>query len=171
MLLARSLLLDRPTGPLPATLRIACAQTYFIEVNGQQLQTRASLVAPKAERKRISAVDSDVALFYLPLDMTEYAGVRAVFGEHSMVELPIDIFELYVPRLQRATREVVSALEIKCLVTQIVAAMTRLAPPSSALPTSPALSSGVVQSPGGGLRKPMSTEQQRYIEIHRRKFL
>ncbi len=130
VLLARSLLLDRPTGPLSATLRIACAKPYFIDVNGQQLQTRASLAAPKAERKRIVAVDSEVALFYLPLDMPEYAGVRAVLGEQSLVELPIDIFAPYIPRLQRAMREVVSAQEIKSLVAQVVAAMTQYAPPT-----------------------------------------
>lgn len=134
VLLARSLLLDRPTGPLSATLRIACAKPYQIEVGGQRLQTRASLVAPKAERKRIAAIDSEVALFYLPLDMPEYAGVRAVLGERSLVELPIEIFEPYIPRLRRAMREVVTPQEIKDLVTQVVAAMTRLAPEPKTAP-------------------------------------
>ncbi len=134
VLLARSLLLDRPTGPLSATLRIACAKPYFIEVNGQQLQTRASLVAPKAERKRIFAVDSEVALFYLPLDMPEYAGVRAVLGDASLVELPIEIFEPFIPRLQRAMRKVVSPQEIKDIVAQVVAAMTRYAPATRTAP-------------------------------------
>lgn len=124
VLLARSLLLDRPTGPLSATLRIACAEPYLIDVGGRQLRTRASLVAPQAPRKRIAAIDSDIALFYLPLDMPEYAGVRALLGDQMLLDLPVERFEPVLPRIRRAMAQVVPPGEIRDLVREVVGLLT-----------------------------------------------
>lgn len=102
LLLAPTLVLERPTSPLTATLRIACREPYTIEVEGRSLRTRASLVAPRAERRRVVAVDSDIALFYFPLEMSEYAGLKEVLAGESIVDLPYAPFEPLLPALRRA---------------------------------------------------------------------
>lgn len=129
VLLARSLILERPTGPLSATLRIACREPYTIEVEGKTLQTRASLVAPKAERKKIIAIDSDIALFYLPLEMIEYSALEPVLGERALVDLPIEAFEPLLPTIRRAMTETVAPDEIKALTQQVVETITGQATP------------------------------------------
>lgn len=124
VLLAPSLLLDRPTSPMCATLRIACKAPYQIDVEGKTLTTRASLVAPRAGRKRVAALNSDIALFYLPLDVPEFAGLKSVLGGDPIVELPIERFEAFIPTIQKAMVETLPAHEIKSLVHQIVEAIT-----------------------------------------------
>ncbi len=123
VLLARSLLLDRPTGPLSATLRIACGEPYTIEVQGKALRTRASLVAPKAERKKIVALNSDIALFYLPLELPEYSGLRDVLDGEAVVDLPIGLFEACLPTIQRGMSELLAPAEVRALVRQVVTAL------------------------------------------------
>lgn len=124
VLLAPSLFLDRPTGPLSATLRLACGEPYFIEAGGQQLRTRASLVAPKVSRKRIAALNSDIALFYLPLDLQEYGNVRPMLDSQAIIDLPIELFEPVLPRIRRAMHERVSPVDIKDLVRQVIELLT-----------------------------------------------
>lgn len=124
LLLAPSLLLDRPTGPLSATLRIACRESYTIEVDGKQLQTRASLVAPKAERKRIAAINSEIALFYLPLGLQESPGMKALLDGRSLVDLPIERFADELPLIRQAMREVMPGETIKALMQRVVARLT-----------------------------------------------
>ena len=101
LLLTNSLYLDRPTSPIAATLRIALGEPYTIEVEGRVLTTRASLVGPKRCRNRITAVNSDMALFYLPIERPEYAGLRTLLGQEAVVELSLDIFEPVLPRLRQ----------------------------------------------------------------------
>lgn len=132
LLLAPSLILDRPTVPITATLRIACGKPYTIEAGGKQVVTRASLVAPKAERKRIIAMQSDIALFYLPLDLPEYAGLRRIIGEQSVVDLDIHDFDAFLPDIRRAMSHVLPKQEIKALVQRVVEAMTGNAAPAAA---------------------------------------
>lgn len=124
VLLAPSLMLDRPTGPLSATLRLACAEPYMINVGGQLLTTRASLVAPKAPRKRIAALNSDLALFYLPVDAPEYAGVRQLLGDASLLDLDIDKFEPVLPLLRTAMHTVQPPAVIRQLVREVIALLT-----------------------------------------------
>lgn len=124
LLTAPSLLLDRPTGPLSATLRIACREPYTIEVAGETRVTRASLVAPKAERKRIIAPNSDIALFYLPLQAPRHAALRALVKDRKLVDLPIELFAPLLPRIRAAMQHVQSATEIKSLVRDVVEAIT-----------------------------------------------
>ncbi len=124
VLLAPSLILDRPTSPLCATLRIACREPYTIEVEGKTITTRASLVAPKAGRKRVLAVNSDVALFYLPIDVPEYAGLKTLLADEPVIDLPIEKFEALLPRMRQAMTEIVSADSIKQLVRDVVLAIT-----------------------------------------------
>ncbi len=123
LLLARSLLLDRPTGPLAATLRIACGEPYTIEVGSKKLVTRASLAAPKAERRRIVAMNSDIALFYLPLEVPEYAGLGELLRSEPLIEIPFSQVERFVPSLRNAMQQVMPAAEVKALVREVVAAI------------------------------------------------
>ena len=116
VLLAPSLLLDRPTSPLCATVRISCTRPYLIEVDGEVLTTRATLVAPKAGRKRV-----DIALFYLPVNAPENLGLKAVLGDRSIVELDIAGFEPYLPRILAAMHEPAEPQEIHNLVRAVVA--------------------------------------------------
>ncbi|MFA5938043.1 MAG: helix-turn-helix domain-containing protein [Sinimarinibacterium sp.] len=102
LLLAPTLVLERPTSPLTATLRIACREPYTIEVEGRSLRTRASLVAPRAERRRVVAVNSDIALFYFPLEMSEYSGLKEVLAGESIVDLLYAPFEPLLPSLRKA---------------------------------------------------------------------
>ena len=124
LLTAPSLLLDRPTGPLSATLRISCREPYTIEVAGETRVTRASLVAPKAERKRIIAPNSDIALFYLPLQAPRHAALRALIKDRKLVDLPIELFAPLLPRIRAAMLHVQPATEIKALARDVVEAIT-----------------------------------------------
>lgn len=124
LLTAPALLLDRPTGPLSATLRIACREPYTIEVANETLVTRASLVAPRAERKRIIAPRSDIALFYLPLQAPRHAALRKLIGERQLIELPITLFEPLLPRIRAAMQQVQAPSEIKALTRDVVEAVT-----------------------------------------------
>ena len=124
VLLAPSLLLDRPASPLCATLRIACNEPYTIEVEGKTLQTRASLVAPRAGRKRVTAVNSDIALFYIPIDMPEYAALKKKLGKQKIIDLPFEDVAAFVPTIRKAMVETLSPEAIKGLLNDVVRAIT-----------------------------------------------
>lgn len=124
MLLAPSLILDRPTSPLCATLRIACKNPYSISVDDKEIVTKASLVAPKAGRKRIVALDSDMALFYLPLDAPENAGLKEMLGTEPIIELPFRMFEPFVELIQQAMYSDIKPEQMKELARDVVAAIT-----------------------------------------------
>lgn len=124
MLLAPSLVLDRPTSPLCATLRIACKNPYTINVEGKEIVTKASLVGPKAGRKRIVALESDMALFYLPFEAPENAGLRDVLGAEPILDLPFELFEPYVETIQKAMYSDVKPEEVKALARDVVSAIT-----------------------------------------------
>ena len=130
LLLTNSLYLDRPTAPIAATLRIALGEPYTIEVEGRVLTTRASLVGPKRCRNRITAVNSDMALFYLPIERPEYAGLRTLLGQEAVVELSLDIFEPVLPRLRQIFKGELSGPEVKALTdeTLLLAAGSLAAP-------------------------------------------
>lgn len=124
VLLAPTLVLNQPTSPMCATLRIACNAPYQIEVDGRTLETRASLVAPRVKRNRVVAVDSDIALIYLPVDVPEFAEIKTVLADKSIVELPVGRVDPFVPAISKAMRETLPAAEIKSLVHQVVASIT-----------------------------------------------
>jgi AraC-like DNA-binding protein len=129
LLLAPTLVLDRPTSPLTATLHIACREPYTIEVEGRCLKTRASLVAPRAERRRVVAVNSDIALFYFPLEMSEYSGLKNVLNGESLIDLPYAPFEPLLPALRQAMTGELHGDEARTLIDDAVKAITGRAPP------------------------------------------
>lgn len=125
LLLAPTLVLDRPTSPLTATLRLGCKAAYSLEVEGQKkLKTRASLVAPRAGRKRITAVDCDIALFYFPLEMTEYAGLKELLDGKDVIDLAFEPFEPLLPALREAMAGRLAGSIAKDLFQQAVHAAT-----------------------------------------------
>lgn len=123
ILLAPSLLLDRPTSPLCATLRIACGKPYVIEVNGQQITTRASLVAPGAIRNKLIALDSDIALFYIPLDAPSMHKVKELLGSQELLNFSIEKFEHLLPNIRKAATDTVSPAEAGYLMDDVIEAM------------------------------------------------
>jgi AraC-like DNA-binding protein len=124
VLLAPTLLLDRPTSPLCATIRIACNEPYTIEVEGKTLVTRASLVAPRAGRKKVQALNSHIALFYIPLDMPEYSALKNILGKQDILDLAIEDFEHLLPIIRKAMTETASPDVIKTLLRDVVQTIT-----------------------------------------------
>lgn len=123
ILLAQTLVLDRSTSPLCATLRIACGEPYEIEVNGHTLRTRVSLVAPGAKRNRVAAVDSRIALFYIPVETTRLLQVKEMLGDEEVINLPIEQFEHLLPRIEAAARGELAPAEARRLMDDTVAAL------------------------------------------------
>ncbi len=70
LLLAPSFVLE-PTVPyrrLSSTLVLARRNPFLLECSpGETMTTRAALIAPKVQRRRIVAVDADLAIFGLPI--------------------------------------------------------------------------------------------------------
>ncbi len=115
LLLASTLILDRPTQPIAATLRIALRKPYTIEVEDTTLTTRASLVGSQRLRKRVTAIDSDVALFYLPIERPEHAGLRARLGDAPVIEFDDALFDAVRPRIRAAFDGQLSPAEVRAL--------------------------------------------------------
>lgn len=113
LLLASTLVLDRPTQPIAATLRIALRNPYSIEVEDTTLTTRASLVGSQRLRKRVTAIDSDVALFYLPIERPEHAGLRARLGGAPIIEFEDSLFDAVRPRIRAAFDGELSPAEVR----------------------------------------------------------
>lgn len=127
--LARTLVVERPSSPLGATLRIACAAPYRIETDEGTLVTRASLLGPKSGRRRVVAVDSDIAVFYLPIEAPEHAGLTRLLGTASLIDLDIARFEPLLPELRAALAGTLPPAQIRSLVHRAVHAATGEEPP------------------------------------------
>jgi len=123
ILLAPSLLLDRPTSPLCATLRIACGKPYSIEVNGQKLVTRASLVAPGAVRNQLIAFESDIALFYIPVEAAGMKQVKALLKNRDVVDFAIDRFEHLLPTIRLAASGELRPAQARQLMDDVIESM------------------------------------------------
>jgi len=132
ILLAPSLLLDRATSPLCATLRIACGKPYLIEVNGQQLETRASLVAPGAKRNRVIALDSQIALFYIPLDAVNLQPIKQLLNGQELLNFSIDRFAHLLPTIELAAQAGLTPSQARQLMNDTLAALidSPLPPPA-----------------------------------------
>ncbi|WP_269618505.1 helix-turn-helix domain-containing protein [Zhongshania sp. BJYM1] len=132
LLLAKSLVLHRPTTSIAATLRIALREPYLIEVEGRRLTARASIVAPKSCRASVEARDSNMALFYLPIERPEYGGLRRRLGAESVLELDLDDFSSVLPKLQQAFDGKLADSDVKALAYEtlgiLVGSSTEVAP-------------------------------------------
>lgn len=127
--LAPTLVVERPSSPLGATLRIALAEPYVIEVRGERIVTRASLLAPKSGRRRIVAVDSDIAVFYLPMDAPEYPGLRAALRGGSLLNLDVNRFAALLPEIREAFAGALPCARVLALARAAAQAVTGTAAP------------------------------------------
>ncbi len=133
LMLAPTLVVDRPSSPLGATLRIACAAPYTIETDEGALHTRASLLGPKSGRRRVVAVDSDIAVFYLPVEAPEHAGLTQALGDAALIDLDFARFESLLPELREALTGALDGGRIQALVRRAVHAVTGREPPARQL--------------------------------------
>ncbi len=124
LMLAPTLIVERPSSPLGATLRIACAAPYTIETDEGELRTRASLLGPKSGRRRVVAIDSDIAVFYLPVEAPEHTGLTQVLGDANLIELDFSRFEPLLPELRAALAGALDAGRVQQLVDRVVHAVT-----------------------------------------------
>lgn len=124
LMLARTLVVEKASSPLTATLRIACAEPYLIEVDGQPVRTRASLLGPKSGRRRIEAVNSELAVFYLPLDAPEFSALKKKLGGEPLLQFDIERFEPLLPEIRAAAHGDFDSTRLHQLVHATVQAIT-----------------------------------------------
>lgn len=125
LLLAPSFVLE-PTVPyrrLTSTLLVARKNPFVIECSpGATMTTRAVLIAPKVSRKRIVAVDSDLAIFDFPLGPKD--------GMGAVEELEPERFAPLHGMLEQATSGDLSCDGVDELFARVTAAvMGHDAPP------------------------------------------
>ncbi|WP_394822243.1 helix-turn-helix domain-containing protein [Pendulispora albinea] len=97
LLLASRLVMEprTPYRRIAPTLLLACKEPFWLECGEDiTLSTRAALIAPNTWRRRLVAVDSDLAVFELPLH-----SIRATKPAQS---LDIESFLSLMPALERA---------------------------------------------------------------------
>jgi AraC-like DNA-binding protein len=135
--LAPSFLLDRAASPyrrLSATLFLGCRAAFQLEVgDGITLTTRAALVAPKVRRRRTIAMESDLAIFDIPIGSPEFGALEPVLKTQQILALEFDRFEHLVPKLRRAQTGVSSCAEIDGLFHAVLEAVTGTTPSVRAL--------------------------------------
>lgn len=124
LLLAPTLVLERTTTPLCATLRLACNKPYRIDVAGEEITTWASLVAPRVERRKVIAVDSHVALFYFPIEWPEYAGVQAAIAGKDWLNFEASHFESIIETLRLGFRQSLDAATVIDVARKAVEAIS-----------------------------------------------
>ncbi|MGH8560856.1 MAG: helix-turn-helix domain-containing protein [Nevskiales bacterium] len=125
LLVAQTMLLERSFSPIFATLRIACREPFTMDVgDGQKITCRAVLIPPKVERKRMVALNSDLAAFYLPIEYPEYAGLEPVVRDKPYVILDFERFAHLRPQIRAAFAGSSSGEEVKALTRAAVEAVT-----------------------------------------------
>lgn len=97
LLMARTFVLHRETSPyrrLSATLMIATGAPIQLEVeNYPPLTVQACLLAPNVRRQRITAVDSNIAIFDLPIETPHFTALEPLLRERAVMALPEVGFE------------------------------------------------------------------------------
>lgn len=109
LLLAPTLVLERTTTPLCATLRLACNKPYTIDVAGEEMETWASLVAPRVERRKVIAIDSHVALFYFPIEWPEYQGLQQKIAGRDWINFEASQFSEVIDVLRPAFSQLLTS--------------------------------------------------------------
>lgn len=128
VLLAPTFVLDRTRHPyrrLSATLLIARGKPFLIEIgDGTRLTTRAALVGPKVSRRRIAAVDSELAIFDLGIETPECAALVPLLRGQPIVALDANAFSPLQPPLTQAAAGVLSCEGVRELTRDAVQAVT-----------------------------------------------
>ncbi|WP_394823523.1 helix-turn-helix domain-containing protein [Pendulispora albinea] len=97
LLLAPTFILEppRPYRRLTPTLLVACREPFWLECgDDSSLSARVALIAPKVPRRRLVAVNSDLAIFDLP--------IHSRFGEEPVQSLDFERFTSLLPALAEA---------------------------------------------------------------------
>ncbi|MEO6026546.1 MAG: AraC family transcriptional regulator [Candidatus Binatia bacterium] len=135
--LAPSFLLDRAASPyrrLSATLFLGCKGPFQLEVgDGITLTTRAALLAPKVRRRRTIAIDSELAIFDIPIGTPEYAALASTLQTQQILSLDFDRFAHLVPKLRGAQAGTLASKDIDGLFLDVLKAITGAAPSTHAL--------------------------------------
>jgi AraC-like DNA-binding protein len=132
--LAKSFMLDRATSPyrrLSATLFVACGAPFQLEVgDGITLTTRAALLAPKVRRRRTVALDSDIAIFDIPIGTPEFAALGTTLQAQQILTLDFERFAHLADRIASAREGELSCGEVDELFTAVLEAITGETPPA-----------------------------------------
>jgi AraC-like DNA-binding protein len=135
--LARSFLLDRTMSPyrrLSATLFLGCKGPVQLEVgDGFMLDTRAALLAPKVPRRRTVALDSEIAIFDIPVGTPEFVTLAPTLAKQQILALDFERFAHLVPTLARGPDGGLDCAEVDALFRAVVEAITGETPGSRPL--------------------------------------
>lgn len=130
--LARSFLLDRAASPyrrLSATLFLACGAPFQLEVgDGITLNARAALLAPKVRRRRTVAIDSEIAIFDVPIGTPEFAALAPTLATQQILALDFERFAHLVPTLLRGLAGKLSCAEVDAAFRAVVEVITGAVP-------------------------------------------
>lgn len=106
LLLGQSFTLDRHHSPyrrLAATLLISRQQSFDLETDAGILHgIEAALIAPKVLRRRIVAVDSDIAILDIPMNSPAYRKLAGSLGAQPQHSYLRALFQSLLPLLQKA---------------------------------------------------------------------
>ena len=124
--------MDRAASPyrrLSATLFLACKAPFQLEVgDGITLNARAALLAPKVRRRRTVAIDSEIAIFDVPIGSTEFASLEPMLATQQILALDFDRFAHLVPTLERGLAGRLSCAEVDAAFRAVVEVITGTAP-------------------------------------------
>jgi AraC-like DNA-binding protein len=128
LLLGKSFVLDRHYAPyrrLAATLLLTRQQPFDLETDaGSMTGIEAALIAPKVLRKRIVAVDSDIAILDIPMDSPAYRRIAGQLRQQSQISYSRGHFLALFPLLLKADEGTLDADDFYFLHTsasQIIA--------------------------------------------------
>lgn len=106
LLLGRSFILDRHSSPyrrLAATLLITHQQPFDLDTDtGTMTGIEAAMLAPKVLRKRIAAVDSDIAILDIPMDSAAYRRMAGALSKQPKLSYARAHFQSLFPILRKA---------------------------------------------------------------------
>jgi hypothetical protein len=132
-MLATSFALDRSSSPyrrLSAALMLACGEPFRLEVGDSlTLTTRAALIAPKVRRRRTVALNSQLAIFDIPIGSPEYAALEPTLEEQQVLSLELERFASLLPTLEKGFAETLTCAEVDGLFQSAVYAVTGQRPP------------------------------------------
>ena len=132
LMLAKSFFLDRAASPyrrLSASLFLGCKAPFQLEVgDGLTLTTRAALIAPKVRRRRTVALDSEIAIFDIPIGTAEYATLEPTLRSQQILALDFERFAHLQPALTRALAAELPCAEVEELFRSVVEAVTGCLP-------------------------------------------
>jgi AraC-like DNA-binding protein len=132
VLLAPSFALDRSENPyrrLSATLMLAFRNPFTLETgDGDCLEARAALIAPKVLRRRICADNSDIVIFDLAVATPEFHALASILNGASVRELDFARVAALAADFACAQRGELDAEALRGLLYRTIVCLTGLHP-------------------------------------------